>query len=94
MGRKFKSDRSRFFSRRMAWAFGTWPWDWGFFTNWNVWVVSIGKPKYKFHGEDVPEWSFGISLQFKPSQFIILRHRKAVLWLGDREWKKQASRNA
>jgi len=72
-------------SRRMCWAQGA---KWGFFTNYRGFSFNCGTPKNKFHGEQVPESQFTMSLDWRPFRFIAFWHLKRICWIGDWEWKK------
>lgn len=81
-------ERKWFASRRMAWANFTWPGKWGFWTNYNEVAFDAGTPRYKFHGPEVPEAVLGLNFRVWPPRLVLFWHRKRVLWLGDREWKR------
>ena len=80
-----KPERRRFMSRRMAWARGD---KWAFFTNYHGFSFSTGSPKKKFHGGDVPESQFTMSVDWRPFKVVVFWDLKRILWVGDWEWKK------
>ncbi len=81
-------ERKRFIGWRMAWAWGDWPFKWGFFTNWTSFTLDLGKPKKKFYGPEVPESKFGFTFATRPFSIICFWEGERRFWIGDREWKK------
>jgi len=72
----------------MMWANGKWPFSWSFFTNWRGFVLDIGRPKVKVHGETTPESQFVLDLSTRPFGMICFWHTKRLFWIGDKEWKR------
>lgn len=84
-----RPEKTQFLSRRMAWANCTWPGKWGFWTNYNEVSFNAGTPRDKFYGSEVPAAALTVNFQIWPPRAIIFWQRKRLLWIGEKEWKKE-----
>ena len=86
-------DRKGFVGWRMAWGRGSWPFRWGFFTNWTNFVISLGGPTVQGHIPDVPKSKFEFTFETRPFGIICFWKQKRLFWIGDWEWKKSLSKD-
>jgi len=71
------------FSRHMCWGEVRWPCKWGFFTDWTSFTLDVGEPKVKFHGVQVPEPEFTLTISIWPPGISCFWGHKQLLWVGD-----------
>jgi len=88
-----KSKRKWFLSRRWFRGHAGWPCRWGFFTDWNVLAIDIGKPKNKLYAPETPEPQLQINMRIWPPRLVVFWHVKRIIWLGDWAWKTALSEN-
>jgi len=82
-----RPERKWFVGRRMAWAKGTRPVKWSFFTNWRGFSIGIGAVEKVSDGDTAPKAVFQVSLDWRPFGFVIWWRSKRLVWIGDWEWK-------
>lgn len=81
-------ERKWFIGRRMAWAKGTRPIKWSFFTNWRGFSLSFGDVESVSDNDTAPKAIFLMSLDWRPFGFVIWWRSERLVWVGDWEWKK------
>ena len=81
-------ERKGFIGRRMAWRHGSWPFKWGFFTNWRGFNLSLGSIEEISEKNLTPKPVLNVSLDWRPFAFIIFWRGNRRVWIGDWEWKK------
>lgn len=77
------------FTLRRRWlsAYGSWPFQWGFFTDWWGFSVNFGKSKEIIKGR-MRSYRIVFSCSVKPFSILIFWYGKRILWIGDWKWKK------
>ena len=68
-------------NRNCAWVFaGTW----SFFTNYKGFSLAVGDvaPRAKAHGDEVPEYVLGVTLDVRPYRVLLFWRGKRRIWRG------------
>ncbi len=76
-----KPERRWKVNRNCAWYFSS---RWSFFTNYRGLSLSVGDvaPKAKVHGDEVPEYVLGVTLDVRPYRVLLFWRGKRRIWWG------------